>query len=83
MVGAKVIILVFRYAHFPRMFGSYLSRQPGWNFSYEAKAKFVPVTGLMWRGPQKYTACNENDTYNKIKSELIYHKDYLFPLRPD
>ena len=41
------------------------------------------VTGLMWRGPQKYTACNENDTYNKVKSEVIYHKDYLFPLRPD
>ena len=45
--GAKVIILVFRYA----------SRKPGWNFSYEAEAKFIPVTGpaqstgLMWRGP--------------------------------
>ena len=35
-------------------------------------------------GPQKYTAyCNENDTYNKVKSEVIYHKDYLFPFRPD
>ena len=37
----------------------------------------------LWRGPQKYTACNENDTYNKVKSEVIYHKGYLFPLRPD
>ena len=46
-IGAKVIILVFRYA----------SRKPGWNLSYEAEAKFIPVTGpaqstgLMWRGP--------------------------------
>ena len=46
-IGAKVIILVFRYA----------SRKPGWNFSYEAEAKFIPVTGpaqstgLLWRGP--------------------------------
>ena len=42
-----------------------------------------PGKGLVWRGPQKYTACNENDTCNKVKSEVIYHKDCLFPLRPD
>ena len=47
----------------------------GLNFSYEAKAKFVPVTRLNWRGPEKYTACNENDTYKTVKSEIIYHKD--------
>ena len=86
MIGAKVITLVFRYAYFVSRIWrqnsspgplavTYLDRQPGWNFSYEAKAKFVWVTRLNWRDPEKYTACNENDTYKTVKSEIIYYKD--------
>ena len=32
------------------------SPKPCWNFSYEPKAKFVSVTGLMWRGPEATSA---------------------------
>ena len=28
----------------PRIFDLFSSRKPGWNFSYEPKAKFIPVT---------------------------------------
>jgi len=59
IIGAKVIIFVFRHVGFVSRiscqksspgslaFGS--SRKPGWNFSYEPKGKLVPVTGLMRR----------------------------------
>ena len=36
-----------------KIFGLFLSQKPGWNFSYEPKAKLVPVTGLICRRPQK------------------------------
>ena len=26
--------------------------RPGWNFPYEDATEFVPVTGLIWRGPE-------------------------------
>ena len=59
MLGAKVIIFVFRMSALfvplcqnsspgSRTFSS--SRKPGWNFSYEPKAKLVSVTRLIWRG---------------------------------
>ena len=38
-----------------KIFGLFLSQTPGWNFSYEPKAKLVPVTGLIWRRPQIYS----------------------------
>ena len=44
----------------PRIFDLFSSRKPGWNFSYEPKARFIPVTesarstGLIWRGPKKF-----------------------------
>ena len=59
MLGAKFIIFVFRMSALfvplcqnsspgSRTFSS--SRKPGWNFSYEPKAKLVSVTRLIWRG---------------------------------
>ena len=68
MMGAKVIIFVFRHVCFvsrisrqnssPGSLFFVSSRKPGWNFSHESKAKLVPITGparstgLMWRGPK-------------------------------
>ena len=70
MIGVKeitrlcfAIYFCFCFSNFapklvPRIFGLFSSRKPGWIFSYEPKAKFVPVsgparsTGLIWRGPQ-------------------------------
>ena len=74
MIGAKVIIFVVCYvcllcfSNFvpelvPRVFGLLSTLKPGWNFSYEPKAKLAPVTepvlstGLMWRSPN-YKICN-------------------------
>ena len=68
MMGAKVIIFVFRHVCFvsrisrqnssPGSLFFFSFRKPGWNFSHESKAKLVPITGparstgLMWRGPK-------------------------------
>ena len=60
MIGTKVMIFVFRHvcSSVARIFGLFSYRKPGWNFSYEPRAKLVPVTGpfrsvgLIWRGLQ-------------------------------
>ena len=67
MIGAKVIILVFRHFCFISQISrrnsstglsALSSRNPGWKFPYEPKAKLFPQTRsarstrLMWRGPK-------------------------------
>ena len=67
MIGAKVIILVFRHVCFISQISrrnsstglsALSSRNPGWKFPYEPKAKLFPQTRsarstrLMWRGPK-------------------------------
>ena len=62
MISAKVIFLPKLV---PRIFGLFSFRKPGWIFSYEPKAEFVPVsgparsTGHIWRGPKIYFALRE------------------------
>ena len=67
MIGAKVIILVFRLVCFISQISrrnsstglsALSSRNPGWKFPYEPKAKLFPQTRsarstrIMWRGPK-------------------------------
>ena len=67
MIGAKVIILVFRHFCFISQISrrnsstgllALSSRNPGWKFPYEPKAKLFPQTRsaqsirLTWRGPK-------------------------------
>ena len=67
MIGAKVIILVFRHVCFISQISrrnsstglsALSSRNPGWKFPYEPKAKLFPQTRsaqsirLTWRGPK-------------------------------
>ena len=53
--GAKLV---------PRIFDLFSSRKPGWNFSYEPKAKFIPVTGLIWRGPKTSSRVTTTITFS-------------------
>ena len=53
MMGAKVIIFGVRPPELvPWIVGLFSYRKPGWNFTSKTKTKFVPVTGLTWRGPK-------------------------------
>ena len=62
LLGRKVMIFVFLHLCFlspispqnsSARFLAFSSQKSGRNFSYEPKAKLVPVTGLIWRRPQK------------------------------
>ena len=62
LLGRKVMIFVFLHLCFlspispqnsSARFLAFSSQKSGRNFSYELKAKLVPVTGLIWRRPQK------------------------------
>ena len=62
LLGRKVMIFVFLHLCFlspispqnsSARFLAFSSQKSGRNFSYEPKAKLVPVTGLIWRLPQK------------------------------
>ena len=84
-IGPKVKMFVFRYVCFdlapelvPRIFDLFSSRKPGWNFSYEPKAKFIPVTeparstGLIWRGPQwKKTVKNITSWHKTLSASAV------------
>ena len=69
------------FALFPkfgaRIFDFFSSRKPGWNFSYELKAKFISVTeparstGLIWRGPRKLGGRGLKSVENEYKNTKI------------
>ena len=95
MIGAKVITRL-RFAIFvcfsnfapklvPRLFGRFSSRKLGWIFSYELKAKFVPVsgparsTGFIWTGPQSHFNVNvEKGHYFLLKIKQHFFEKVRF-----